>query len=39
MAASGNYKRLPDEKVFIPSSKSAEQTQAEMLAELAKLQG
>jgi hypothetical protein len=39
MAASGSYKRVPDEKVFIPAVKSAEQTQAEMLSELAKLRG
>jgi hypothetical protein len=38
MAASGNYKKLPEEDVFIPASKKAEQTQAQMLNELMKLQ-
>jgi len=38
MAASGNYKRLPEEKVFIPAVKTARQTQEEMLNELMKLQ-
>lgn len=37
MAASGNYKRVPEEKVFIPSSVRPHQTQEEMFAELAKL--
>ena len=36
MAASGNYKNLPDEERFIPGQV---QTQASMLAELAKLKG
>ena len=38
MAASGNYKRVPDEDVFIPSSKRPKQSQEQMFAELAKLQ-
>jgi hypothetical protein len=38
MASSGNYKRLPDEDVFIPASKRPQQTQEQMLAELMKLQ-
>lgn len=38
MAASGNYKRVPEERVFIPAAKSPEQTQAEMMTELVKLQ-
>ena len=37
MAASGNYKKVPEEKIFIPSMKKAEQTQADMLNELMKL--
>lgn len=37
MASSGNYKKVPEEKVFIPAAKKAEQTQAEMLNELMKL--
>lgn len=37
MAASGNYKKVPEEKIFIPSIKKAEQTQADMLNELMKL--
>jgi hypothetical protein len=38
MAASGNYKRLPDEDVFIPAAKKPKQSQEAMLAELMKLQ-
>lgn len=38
MAASGNYKRVPEEEVFIPASKKPKQTQEQMLAELMKLQ-
>ncbi len=38
MAASGNYKRLPEEEVFIPASKRPKQSQDAMLAELMKLQ-
>jgi hypothetical protein len=38
MASSGNYKRLPDEDVFIPASKRPQQTQEQMFAELMKLQ-
>jgi hypothetical protein len=38
MAASGNYKRVPDEEVFIPASKRPKQSQDAMLAELMKLQ-
>lgn len=37
MMASGNYKRVPEESVFIPSSVRAEQTPGQMAAELAKL--
>lgn len=37
MASSGNYKRVPDEEVFIPAVARPNQTQAQMLAELAKL--
>jgi hypothetical protein len=38
MAASGNYKRLPEESVFIPASKKPKQSQEQMFAELMKLQ-
>lgn len=38
MAASGNYKRVPEEEVFIPSTRKAKQSEAQMLAELMKLQ-
>jgi len=40
MCASGNYKRndIPDESVFIPSSRKVEQTQDQIIAELMKLQ-
>lgn len=38
MAASGNYKRVPDEEVFIPSSKKPKQSQEAMFSELMKLQ-
>lgn len=38
MAASGNYKRLPEEEVFIPAAKRPKQTQEAMFAELMKLQ-
>lgn len=39
MAASGNYKKhdLPDEDVFIPSVVKPEQTNAQMISELMKL--
>lgn len=37
MAASGNYKKLPDEAVFIPASKKPKQSQEQMFAELMKL--
>lgn len=37
MAASGNYKRVPEEKIFIPAVARPYQTQEEMLTELAKL--
>lgn len=37
MAASGNYKRVPEERVFIPATVSPNQTPEEMLAELSKL--
>lgn len=39
MAASGNYKRVPDEADFIPASKKPTQTQDQMLSELMKLKG
>ena len=38
MAASGNYKRVPEEEVFIPASKKPKQSQEQMIAELMKLQ-
>lgn len=38
MAASGNYKRVPEEEVFIPASKKPRQSQEQMFAELMKLQ-
>lgn len=38
MAASGNYKRIPDEDVFIPATKRPKQSQDAMIAELMKLQ-
>lgn len=37
MAASGNYKRVPDEDVFIPAARKKPQTQEQMMQELAKL--
>jgi hypothetical protein len=37
MAASGNYKRVPDEDVFIPASVKPHQTPDQMAAELMKL--
>ena len=37
MAASGNYKTLPDEKKLIPSVVGATQSKEEILAEFAKL--
>ena len=37
MAASGNYKRVPEEEVFIPSARKARQSQEQMFAELMKL--
>lgn len=39
MCASGNYKQnnIPKESEFIPSTRKPEQTQEDMLAELAKL--
>jgi len=39
MAASGNYKTLPDEKKLIPSAIGARQSKEELHAELAKLAG
>jgi hypothetical protein len=39
MAASGNYDRVPDENIFIPAMKKPTQAEAEMIAELKKLQG
>lgn len=40
MAASGNYKKndIPDEAVFIPTAVKPEQSQAQMISELMKLQ-
>lgn len=38
MAASGNYKNVPDEDAFIPSAVRAEQTHEQMVSELMKLQ-
>lgn len=38
MAASGNYKKVPDEEVFIPSKRKPVQSQQQMIAELMKLQ-
>ena len=38
-AASGNFKRTPEEKDFIPAAKAPAQSAAEMAAELAKLGG
>ena len=37
MAASGNYKRVPEEEVFIPSTRKASQSEQQMFAELMKL--
>jgi hypothetical protein len=37
MSASGNYKRIPDEDVFIPAATKPNQTVEQMAAELAKL--
>ena len=37
MAASGRYKRVPEEDIFIPAAVRAEQTPDQMAAELAKL--
>lgn len=37
MAASGNYKRVPDEDIFIPSARKKPQSQEQMMQELAKL--
>lgn len=38
MAASGNYKNLPDEDIFIPTSAKKTQSLESMMAEVAKLQ-
>ena len=38
-AASGNYKRVPQAKSFIPTAVSPKQTPQDMVAELAKLGG
>jgi hypothetical protein len=38
MAASGNYKRLPEEDAFIPAAKRPKQSQEAMFSELMKLQ-
>lgn len=38
MAASGNYKRVPEEQVFIPAAVNAEQSQDHIVSELMKLQ-
>jgi hypothetical protein len=37
MCASGNYKKVPDEEVFIPSKKKPMQTNESMISELMKL--
>lgn len=37
MAASGNYKRVPDESAFIPTSVKPRQSEEQMFAELQKL--
>jgi hypothetical protein len=37
MAASGNYKRVPDENVFIPTAVRPEQSGDQMISELMKL--
>ncbi len=38
MAASGNYKTVPKEAIFIPTAASPEQTQEQIVSELMKLQ-
>jgi hypothetical protein len=38
MAASGNYKKVPEEEVFIPASKRPKQSHDAMFSELMKLQ-
>ncbi len=38
MAASGNYKKVPDENVFIPAAVAPRQSQEEIITELMKLQ-
>jgi hypothetical protein len=38
MASSGNYKNVPEESAFIPTAVRPEQTHAQMLSELMKLQ-
>jgi hypothetical protein len=37
MAASGNYKHVPEERVFVPAVLSPNQTTEQMVAELMKL--
>jgi hypothetical protein len=37
MAASGNYKRVPEEDTFIPAAVRRPQSQEAMFAEIAKL--
>jgi hypothetical protein len=37
MAASGNYKRLPEEDIFVPAAMKPHQTPEQMFAELSKL--
>lgn len=37
MASSGNFKRVPDENVFIPSIVKPEQSQDQIISELMKL--
>ena len=37
MASSGNFKRVPDESVFIPSIVKPEQSQDQIISELMKL--
>lgn len=37
MASSGNYKKVPEESVFIPTSKRPKQSAEQMMSELMKL--
>ena len=38
MAASGNYKKVPDENTFIPAAVAPQQSQEQIISELMKLQ-